>query len=71
LLDWPIALKTSQSIWPYPVFAFIRYVSIHLDISATVLQSAPEKLLAVCALEVEGREVTLLVSFVVAMVLIG
>src|SRR6185369_2668726 len=46
LLGWPIVLKTSQSIWLYPVFAFIRYVSIHLDISATVRRSAPEKLLS-------------------------
>jgi hypothetical protein len=49
LLGWPIALKTSQSIWLYPVFAFIRYVSIHLDISATVLRSAAEKLLSAAA----------------------
>jgi hypothetical protein len=49
LLGWPIVLKTSQSIWLYPVFAFIRYVSIHLDISATVLRSASEKLLSAAA----------------------
>jgi hypothetical protein len=49
LLGWPIVLKTSQSIWLYPVFAFIRYVSIHLDISATMLRSAPEKLVSAAA----------------------
>jgi hypothetical protein len=32
----PIVLKTSESIWLYPVFAFVCYVSIHLEISATV-----------------------------------
>src|ERR1700751_612154 len=32
----PIVPKTSESIWLYPVFAFICYVSIHLEISATV-----------------------------------
>ncbi len=40
----PIVLKTSESIWRYPVFAFICYVSIHLEISATVVRSAPEEL---------------------------
>jgi hypothetical protein len=27
----PIVLKTSESIWLYPVFAFVCYVSIHLE----------------------------------------
>src|SRR5258708_39934014 len=36
--------KTSEFIWLYPVFAFICYVSIHLEISATVVRSAPEEL---------------------------
>ena len=40
----PIVLKTSESIWQYPVFAFICDVSIHLEISATVVRSAPEEL---------------------------
>jgi hypothetical protein len=31
-------------MWRYPVFAFICYVSIHLEIFATVVLSAPEKL---------------------------
>ena len=31
------------------MFAFIRYVSIHLDIFATVLRSAPEELLSAAA----------------------
>jgi hypothetical protein len=44
LLGWPIVLKTSESIWRYPVFAFICYVSIPLEISATVVRSAPGKL---------------------------
>jgi hypothetical protein len=43
LLGWTIVLKTSQSIRLYPVFAFIRYVSIHPEISATVVGSAPEE----------------------------
>jgi hypothetical protein len=41
---WPIVLKPSESIWRYPVFAFICYVSIHLEISAMVVRSAPEEL---------------------------
>ena len=44
LLGWSIVLKTSEPIWRYPVFAFICYVSIHLEISATVVRSAPEEL---------------------------
>ncbi|HYZ73569.1 MAG TPA: hypothetical protein VE641_10865, partial [Chthoniobacterales bacterium] len=44
LRGWLIALKPSESIWRYPVFAFICYVSIHLAISATVVRSAPEEL---------------------------
>src|ERR1700722_8005972 len=40
LLGLPIVLKTSESIWLYPVFAFVCYVSIHLEISATVVRSA-------------------------------
>src|SRR5271154_4061893 len=32
LRGWPIVLKTSESIWRYPVFAFIYCVSIHLEI---------------------------------------
>jgi hypothetical protein len=44
LLGLPIVLKTSESIWLYPVFAFVCYVSIHLEISATVVRSAPEEL---------------------------
>jgi hypothetical protein len=36
-------LKTSESIRLYPVFAFVCYVSIHLEISATVVRSAPEE----------------------------
>jgi hypothetical protein len=40
----PIVLKTSEFIWRYAVFAFISYVSIHLEISATVVRSAPEEL---------------------------
>ena len=39
IAGWPIVLKTSESIWLYPVFAVIRYVSIHLE------TSAPEELL--------------------------
>jgi hypothetical protein len=38
LRGWPIVLKTSESIWCK--FAFICYVSIHLEISAAVLFSA-------------------------------
>src|ERR1700759_270787 len=49
LLGWPIVLKTSESIWRYPVFAFICYVSIHLEISATVVRSAPEELPNLCS----------------------
>jgi hypothetical protein len=44
LLGLPIVLKTSESIWLYPVFAFVCYVSIHLEISATVVRSAPQEL---------------------------
>jgi hypothetical protein len=44
LRGWPIVLKTSESIWRYPVFAFICYVSIHLKNSATVVRPAPEEL---------------------------
>jgi hypothetical protein len=44
LLGWSIVLKTSEPIWRYPVFAFICYVSIHLEISAAVVRSAPEEL---------------------------
>jgi hypothetical protein len=36
-------LRTSESIWRHPMFAFICYVSIHPDIFATVVRSAPEK----------------------------
>jgi hypothetical protein len=57
MLGWPIVLKTSESIWRYPVFAFICYVSIHLEISATVVRSAPENSLsesAPQALELAG-----------------
>ena len=36
-------LRTSESIWRHPMFAFICYVSIHLEISAMVVRSAPEK----------------------------
>ena len=43
LLGLPIVLKTSESIWLYPAFAFVCYVSIHLEISATVVRSAPEE----------------------------
>jgi hypothetical protein len=32
-LGWSIVLKASESSRRYPVFAFIRYVSIHLEIS--------------------------------------
>jgi hypothetical protein len=31
-------------MWRYSMFAFICYVSIHLEISATVVRSAPEEL---------------------------
>jgi hypothetical protein len=41
LLGSPIALKTSESIWQCPVFGFIFYVSIHLEISETVMRAAP------------------------------
>jgi hypothetical protein len=41
---WPIVLETSESIWRYHVLAVIRYVSIHVEISATVVRSAPEEL---------------------------
>src|ERR1700733_3485488 len=34
LLGWPITLKTSEPIRRYSMFAFIFYVSIHLEISA-------------------------------------
>ena len=40
----PIVLKTSEPIWRYPVFAFICYVSIHLEISATMVRFTPEEL---------------------------
>jgi hypothetical protein len=36
-LDVAIVLKTSESIWRYPAFAFIRNVSIRLEISATAV----------------------------------
>jgi hypothetical protein len=39
---WPIVLKTSESIWRYPVFVLICYVSIRLEISAALVRSAPE-----------------------------
>jgi hypothetical protein len=45
----PIVLKASESIWRYPVFAFICCVSIHLEISATVVRSAPEELPNLCS----------------------
>jgi hypothetical protein len=37
-------LRTSESIWRHPMFAFICCVSIHLEISAMVVRSAPEEL---------------------------
>jgi hypothetical protein len=40
LLGSPIVLKTSESIWQCPVFGFIFYVSIHLEISETVMRAA-------------------------------
>src|SRR6201989_1177996 len=43
-LGLPIVLKTSESIWLYPMFAFICYVSIHLEISARVVRSPPQEL---------------------------
>ena len=36
-------LNTSESIWRYPVFVFICYVSVHLEISATVVRPPPEE----------------------------
>jgi hypothetical protein len=45
----PIALNTSESIWRYPMFASICYVSLHLEISATVVRSAPEELPNLCS----------------------
>jgi hypothetical protein len=43
-----IVLKTSESIWRFPVFAFICYVSNHLEISAMVVLSAAEELPILC-----------------------